>query len=221
MKKTFSLLLICSALCILTACGILVSESETSKQLAESYDFYSDSIDVLKEDMELDTEKANAVFEALVTVGLDEKITYCFDKDGFYKVWWGLTAVDVYLSDGVVEKIMNGNLQIYPSSLNSPEEEALAEEEAQRIAEEEARIKAEEEARIKAEEEARIAAEQQEELAEQQTSDTSPSDPIVYITNTGEKYHRDGCRTLKSKIERKLSEVRGNYGPCGICNPPQ
>lgn len=122
MKKTFLLLLICSALCILTACNVLVDkseeESETSKQLAESYGFYSDSIEVLKEDMELDTEKANAVFQTLVTVGLDEKITYCFDEDEFYKVWWGLTSVDVYLSDNVVEKIFDGDNQLYPTPEN-------------------------------------------------------------------------------------------------------
>ena len=43
----------------------------------------------------------------------------------------------------------------------------------------------------------------------------------VYITNTGSKYHRDSCRTLKnSKIPISLSEAVRNYEPCGICNPP-
>ncbi len=45
---------------------------------------------------------------------------------------------------------------------------------------------------------------------------------IVYITKTGEKYHRDGCSSLrKSKIEITLSEaVSRGYGPCKNCNPP-
>lgn len=45
---------------------------------------------------------------------------------------------------------------------------------------------------------------------------------IVYITNTGEKYHRGSCRTLKkSKIETTLSEaIASGYEPCGICHPP-
>lgn len=55
------------------------------------------------------------------------------------------------------------------------------------------------------------------------TSKTTDSveDPIVYITNTGSKYHSAGCRTLKSQIEKHLSEVQGVYEPCGICHPPQ
>ena len=60
--------------------------------------------------------------------------------------------------------------------------------------------------------------EQQQTQEEQQTNE----DPIVYITNTGSKYHTSSCRTLKkSKIERHLSEVKGSYEPCRICNPPQ
>mgnify|MGYP000913844550 CR=1 FL=1 len=46
-------------------------------------------------------------------------------------------------------------------------------------------------------------------------------DPIVYITNTGTKYHRDGCRYLSSsKIAIRLSEaIRRGYGPCSVCRP--
>lgn len=56
-------------------------------------------------------------------------------------------------------------------------------------------------------------------VADDTNDDTS--DPIVYITNTGSKYHRANCRTLKdSKIEKHLSEVIGSYQPCGVCKPP-
>lgn len=76
--------------------------------------------------------------------------------------------------------------------------------------------KAEEEAAAQAATEAQAAAETQ----TQQTTNTD--DPLVYITNTGDKYHRSTCRFLKdSKIEKHLSEVIGSYGPCGVCNPPQ
>jgi competence protein ComEC len=50
----------------------------------------------------------------------------------------------------------------------------------------------------------------------------SPGDPIVYITKTGECYHRAGCRYLAhSKIAVRLSvaEARG-YQPCSVCDPP-
>ena len=47
------------------------------------------------------------------------------------------------------------------------------------------------------------------------------SDLIVYITYTGEKYHRSGCKCLiKSKIPIRLSEAKMmGYTPCKICKP--
>lgn len=49
-----------------------------------------------------------------------------------------------------------------------------------------------------------------------QTIDTS-----VYITETGEKYHRISCRYLKdSCIEISLSKaISRGYTPCSVCNP--
>ncbi len=48
-----------------------------------------------------------------------------------------------------------------------------------------------------------------------------PASQVVYITNTGEKYHRDGCRYLKSRIETTLgAAVAQGYEPCKVCNPP-
>lgn len=45
----------------------------------------------------------------------------------------------------------------------------------------------------------------------------------VYITNTGEKYHTDGCQYLrKSKIEITLKDAKSQgYSPCSKCHPPQ
>lgn len=45
----------------------------------------------------------------------------------------------------------------------------------------------------------------------------------VYVTNTGKKYHRDGCRYLKkSQIAISLSDAQAEgYGPCSVCDPPQ
>jgi len=46
---------------------------------------------------------------------------------------------------------------------------------------------------------------------------------IVYITETGEKYHKIGCQYLKkSKIEITLEEAKANgYTPCSKCHPPK
>lgn len=43
----------------------------------------------------------------------------------------------------------------------------------------------------------------------------------VYVTRTGSKYHRGGCRYLsKSKIPISLKDARARYGPCSDCRPP-
>lgn len=47
------------------------------------------------------------------------------------------------------------------------------------------------------------------------------TEKTVYITKTGEKYHRSGCKYLrKSKISISLSSAKSRgYTPCSICNP--
>lgn len=45
----------------------------------------------------------------------------------------------------------------------------------------------------------------------------------VYITATGHKYHRDGCRYLsRSKIPVVLEKaIAHGYAPCSVCKPPR
>lgn len=47
-------------------------------------------------------------------------------------------------------------------------------------------------------------------------------DTTVYVTNSGKKYHTDGCNSLsKSKIPITLGEaVAAGYEPCSRCHPP-
>jgi len=46
-------------------------------------------------------------------------------------------------------------------------------------------------------------------------------DQIVYATRTGSKYHRDGCRYLRSsRIPMPLKDAARRYGPCSVCRPP-
>lgn len=101
---------------------------------------------------------------------------------------------------------------------------AIAKAEAEEKAKQEAAAKAEAE-KIKAEQEAAKKAEQERIATEQKATSNNEtqenSDPIVYITNSGDKYHTGSCRFVKkSKIEKHLSEVKSSYGPCGVCNPP-
>lgn len=45
----------------------------------------------------------------------------------------------------------------------------------------------------------------------------------VYITKTGKKYHREGCRYLaRSQIPISLGDAQSQgYEPCSVCDPPQ
>jgi hypothetical protein len=45
----------------------------------------------------------------------------------------------------------------------------------------------------------------------------------VYITKTGKRYHRAGCRYLShSSIKTTVKEAKANgYTPCKVCHPPE
>lgn len=105
------------------------------------------------------------------------------------------------VSDGTSVSVMSTSGSVQSSTEIAAQEAAAQAAAAQAAAEQEA---------------ARIAAEQ---AAAAQAAD--PSSQTVYITNTGEKYHRDGCRYLKSRIETTLgAAVAQGYEPCKVCNPP-
>lgn len=63
--------------------------------------------------------------------------------------------------------------------------------------------------------------EQPAEKSEDPPVEEPPAETVVYITETGSKYHRGGCRHLSdSKIEISLSSAVKQYDPCGTCKPP-
>lgn len=48
------------------------------------------------------------------------------------------------------------------------------------------------------------------------------SSVVVWVTNTGFKYHSEGCRYLKrscNPIELEEAKAKG-YKPCSRCEPP-
>jgi competence protein ComEC len=54
-------------------------------------------------------------------------------------------------------------------------------------------------------------------------SSSSAGGTVVYVTETGECYHRAGCRYLahsKIKISLKDAKAQG-YRPCSVCDPPR
>jgi hypothetical protein len=53
------------------------------------------------------------------------------------------------------------------------------------------------------------------------SSVASNATETVYVTRTGEKYHRAGCRSLsRSQIPMTLKEASARYGACANCRPP-
>lgn len=117
MKKVLSFLLAAIIVFALSACSTVDLNTPKSEELAEKYDYYSDSMNVIRSEMHISPEQADEVFIVLSSVGLDEKITYIFkNADSTYKVWWGLTSVDVTIEDGVVSQIKNGSKSLYPES---------------------------------------------------------------------------------------------------------
>ena len=53
-------------------------------------------------------------------------------------------------------------------------------------------------------------------------STTDTQTVTVYITRTGTKYHRPGCRYLRqSKIPISLKDAKQHYTPCSVCKPPR
>jgi hypothetical protein len=54
------------------------------------------------------------------------------------------------------------------------------------------------------------------------TTNKNTADTVVYITNTGNKYHTSICRYLgKSSLPISLMDAcNGPYGPCSDCDPP-
>ena len=148
----------------------------------------------------------------------DGKATITFTDAGKASLYF--TANEEIKSDAVDITVVDPEEE---ARLKAEEEERIRQEEEAKAAEEE-RIR-QEQAAAEAAEQERLAQEQaaQEQAAQEQAAiaQQNAEDPIVYITNTCSKYHNASCRTLKSKIEKHLSEVRGVYEPCGICHPPQ
>ena len=50
-----------------------------------------------------------------------------------------------------------------------------------------------------------------------------PKTQTVYITRTGKRYHRDGCRYLAaSKVASTLKDAKAKgYTACKVCHPPE
>ncbi len=60
------------------------------------------------------------------------------------------------------------------------------------------------------------------ESARELPAEEDETETTVYVTRTGHKYHRAGCRYLsRSMIPMSLEDARAQYDPCSICQPPE
>jgi micrococcal nuclease len=54
-----------------------------------------------------------------------------------------------------------------------------------------------------------------------QGSEDGTLSATVFVTKTGDKYHRNGCRHLnQSRIAIEPEDARRRYRPCSVCRPP-
>ena len=58
-------------------------------------------------------------------------------------------------------------------------------------------------------------------LQPDQSKSEDTKNQVVYKTRTGAKYHRDGCRYLKSRIQTTVKSAKAaGLTPCSVCRPP-
>lgn len=117
MKRVLSLILAAGLALSLSACGDVLVDLDTPKssELSAQYDFYPDSMNTIRADMEITPEQADDVFIALVSCGLDGKISTVSETDGVYKVRWGTNTLEVMMNDdGTISEISDGKDVLYP-----------------------------------------------------------------------------------------------------------
>lgn len=117
MKRVLSLILAVGLALSLSACGDVLVDLDTPKssELSAQYDFYPDSMNTIRADMQITPEQADDVFIALVSCGLDGKISTVSETDGVYKVRWGTNTLEVMMNDdGTISEISDGKDVLYP-----------------------------------------------------------------------------------------------------------
>ncbi len=190
--------------------------------LSSKYDFYFESIEVLMDEMEIDLDSANTIFQALIDIDLDEEISYCFDDSidaEHYTIWWGLTRVEAYITDdGTLKKITDRrDNQLYPIIEETTEATI---EETEFETQESSTITETLVVESPAENNQEPVVEQPQENIQEPVVE-QPQEPVAYITDTGDKYHRSSCRFLdESKTEITLNDaLNRGYVPCKVCKP--
>lgn len=115
-KKIIAVILMCM---IASSCMSLSGCNSTSdNEYYSKYDFYADSVDMLKKKMDLEESEATDVFGVLIEIGLDENINACtllddMYGDEYYAVGWGTDYAKVYLKADSVDRIIKDDFVVY------------------------------------------------------------------------------------------------------------
>ena len=107
---------------------VLSLASCKDKQKVELESEFESSVSLVCEKMDVSREEAISILELLSFCGLDEKIDEIYaatDTEGktFYKVWFGLNLLSVYLDGASVEKIYKHGEQLYPEAEETEKDE--------------------------------------------------------------------------------------------------
>lgn len=117
-------------ICFLIALALLICATSCDKPAEdEKPSDFDASVSLLCDTMAVDREDAVDILEVLCSLGLDAKIDSIYaatDGDGasFYKVWFGLNLLCVYLEDGKVTRVLRYGEVIYPESSEGNEGES-------------------------------------------------------------------------------------------------
>ena len=113
LKRILLIILVCTIGLLFTSCNDKHPTAEESK--------FESSVSLVCEKMDVSREEAISILESLSACGLDERIDEIYtatDAEGntFYKVWFGLNLLSVYLNGSSVSKIYKHGEQIFPKS---------------------------------------------------------------------------------------------------------
>ena len=116
-KRLLSILLTIVILATSVACSDPPPEEKTSS--------FEASIKIISDEMKVTREEALSILETLTSLGLDERIEAVYpdvddEERTFYKVWFGLHLLSVYLDGGNVSSVYKYGEMIYPQ-VDEPE----------------------------------------------------------------------------------------------------
>lgn len=118
-------------ICLLLVFALIFTISCDEPTKEEKPSDFDASVKIITEAMQVDRDSAIKILEVLSSIGLDAKIDSIYvaeDENGitFYKVWFGLNLLHVYLEGASVSKVLKHGEVMFPSQAdNAPSDDSL------------------------------------------------------------------------------------------------